>query len=233
MRLPALVSQVESDAVTARSVVVALGDSITEGATSTPNTFRSWVDRLTERLAETPAGQRWSVVNAGIGGNRLMRYGTGPAVLARFDRDVLDVPGVKAMILMEGINDLGGAYLPGQFFPPEADETVTAESLEAIDRQLIARAHAYGIKVIGATLTPYEGANYFDQRGEVIRKALNQWILTGGAFDGVIDFDAVVRDPAHPDAIRADYNIFDHLHPNDAGYRAMGDAINLKLIAGR
>ena len=192
---------------------------------STENGFRSWPDRLAERLA---ANGKWSVVNVGIGGNRLLRYGAGPNALARFDRDVLSVPGVKTVILLEGINDIGRG-----FFPANSTEPVTAEALEAADKQIIARAHARGIRVIGATLTPYEGAFYYDPRGEVVREALNRWILTGGAFDGVVDFAAATADPAHPTSFRTGFNLSDHLHPNDDGYQAMGDAIDLKLITGK
>ena len=205
-------------------MVVALGNSITEGAQSTNNAFRGWPDRLAERLAA--AKSKWSVVNAGIGGNRLLRYGTGPNALARLDRDVFAVPGVKTIILLEGINDIGRGFFA-------AGEPVTAEALEAADKQIIARAHAHGIRVIGATLTPYRGAFYFMAEGETVREAVNQWIKTGGAFDGVIDFAAAVADPADPTTYRADYNLKDKLHPNDAGYQAMADAIDLSLITGK
>ena len=225
MRLPALVTEIDVESPTVENVVVALGDSITEGAESTANGFRSWPDRLAERLA---ANGKWSVVNVGIGGNRLLRYGAGPNALARFDRDVLSVPGVKTVILLEGINDIGRGFLPLTVAEP-----VTAEALEAADKQIVARAHARGVRVIGATLTPYEGAFYFDPRGEAIREALNQWILSSGVFDGVVDFATATADPARPTEFRAGYNLSDHLHPNDDGYRAMGDAIDLKLLTGR
>jgi lysophospholipase L1-like esterase len=223
-RVPALVTLVEVDAAPATNVVVTLGDSITEGATSTGNAFRSWPDRLAERIA----GRNWAVVNAGISGNRMLRYGAGPTALARFDRDVLSVPGVKAVILMEGINDIGRG-----FSPVGATEPVTLEALEAADKQIIARAHEKGLRVIGATLTPYQGASYASPAGEAVREALNQWIKTSGAFDGFIDFAPVVADPNAPLAFAAQYNTRDHLHPNDAGYRAMGDAIDLAVITGK
>jgi lysophospholipase L1-like esterase len=227
-RLTSMVSEVQVDPVSAANVVVTLGDSITEGAQSTNNAFRGWPDRLAERLNATTSGRKWSVVNAGIGGNRLLRYGSGPGALARLDRDVLAVPGVKVVILLEGINDIGRA-----FTPDGPQQPVTAEALIAADKQIIERCHAHGIKVIGATLTPYQGAHYAAPEGETVRTALNQWIKTGGAFDGVVDFSAAVADPANPLAFRAGYNDYDHLHPNDAGYQAMANAIDLSLITGR
>jgi lysophospholipase L1-like esterase len=221
-RLTALVTQVDVDATTAHSVVVCLGDSITDGATSTANAFRSYPDRLAERLA--PAG-KWAVVNAGIGGNRLLRYGTAPNALARLDRDVFSVPGVKAIILLEGINDIGRG-----FQTTGVQEPVSAEALIAAYRQIIQRAHDQGIRVIGATLTPYQGAGYASPAGEEARQALNRFILTSGEFDGVVDFAAATADKANPLAFAAEYNIRDKLHPNDAGYKAMADAVNLSLF---
>lgn len=221
-RLTALVTQVDVDATSAGSVVVCLGDSITDGATSTTNAFRSYPDRLAERLA--PAG-KWAVVNAGIGGNKLLRYGTGPNALARLDRDVFAVPGVKAILLLEGINDIGRG-----FQTTGVQDPVTAEALIAAYRQIIQRAHDQGIKVIGATLTPYQGAGYASPAGEETRQALNKFIVTSGEFDGVVDFAAATADKANPLAFAAEYNIRDKLHPNDAGYKAMADAVNLSLF---
>jgi lysophospholipase L1-like esterase len=220
MGAPALVSQVMVEPARPTNVVVTLGDSITEGATSTTLAFRSYPDRLAERLAA--AGANWSVVNVGIGGNRLLRQGAGPSALARLDRDVLSVPGVKAIILMEGINDIGRGNI----------EPVTAEALIAADKQIIARAHAKGIRVIGATLTPYKGAAYATEAGEQVRQALNRWISTGGAFDGVIDFATPVADRADPLSFGPGMNTRDHLHPNDAGYKAMADSIDLSVVTG-
>jgi lysophospholipase L1-like esterase len=221
MRLPALVSEVDVDPVSANAVVVTLGDSITEGALSTSNAFRGWPDRLAERLVA--AHSKYSVVNTGIGGNRLLRYGAGPSALARLDRDVLSVPGVKAIILLEGINDIGRG-----FYPPT--EPVTAEALIAADKQIIARAHDKGIKVYGATLTPYKGAHYYMPEGEKVREALNAWIKTGGAFDGVVDFAPSVADKADPLTFDPGFNLHDKLHPNDAGYQAMANVIDLNLF---
>ena len=221
VRLPALVTEVDVDPVSADGVIVTLGDSITEGAASTANAFRGWPDRLAERLAA--AHSRWSVVNTGIGGNRLLRYGTGPSALARLDRDVLSVPGVKAIILLEGINDIGRG-----FYPPT--EPVTADALIAADKQIIERAHARGIKVYGATLTPYKGAHYYMAEGEKVRETLNGWIKTSGAFDGVVDFAPSVADKADATTFDLSFNLNDKLHPNDAGYQAMANAIDLNLF---
>jgi lysophospholipase L1-like esterase len=222
-RVTALVSEVDVNAGAGAGVIATLGDSITEGATSTNNAFRSWPDRLAERLAA--ARKDWSVVNAGISGNRILRYGTGPSALSRLDRDVLSIPGLKAIIILEGINDIGRS-----FAPTNPNDPVTAEALEAGDKQIIARAHDKGVKVYGALLTPYQGAAYASVAGEQVREALNAWIRTGGAFDGVIDLATPVADPANPLAFAAPYNIRDKLHPNDAGYQAMGDAIDLEMI---
>jgi lysophospholipase L1-like esterase len=224
IRAPSFLTLLEVQTAQPTGVVVALGDSITEGALSTSNAFRSWPDQLAERLAP----HHWAVVNAGIGGNRLLRYGAGPNALARLDRDVLAVPGIKAIILLEGINDIGRG-----FSPAGTTEPVTAEALEAADLQIIARAHEHGVRVIGATLTPYQGAGYASPEGEKVREALNTWIKTSGAFDGVIDFAPAVADAADPLTFAKAYNDRDHLHPNDAGYKAMADAVDLKVITGK
>ena len=223
-RVTALVTEVDVNAAPSVATLVTLGDSITEGAQSTANAFRGWPDRLAERLAA--AKKNWSIFNTGIGGNRLLRYGTGPSALARLDRDVLGVPGVKAIILLEGINDIGNS-----FNPTAPRDPVTAEALIAADKQIIARAHAKGIKVYGALLTPYQGAGYASPAGEQVRQALNNWIKTGGAFDGVIDLATPVADPANPLTFAAQFNERDKLHPNDAGYQVMANAIDLELIA--
>lgn len=227
LRLGAPVTLVEARPVEARRVIVAIGDSITEGITG-PNVYATWPRRLGERLAATRSGRRFAVVSAGISGNRLLREGTGQSALARFDRDVLSVPGVSDVILLEGINDIGLYQRTGA----EAD-AVTAAELIAGYQQIIARAHAHGLKIYGATLTPYEGAGYYSEAGEATRQAVNVWIRTSGAFDGVIDFEAVLRDPANPRRIRPDFDPGDHLHPNVAGYAAMGDAIDLALFGVR
>ena len=222
-RVTAFATEVEVSADTPTGVIVTLGDSITEGTASTANAFRGWPDRLAERLAA--AHKNWAVVNAGIGGNRLLRYGSGPSALARLDRDVLSVPGVKAIILLEGINDIGRG-----FSPTGETQPVTAETLEAADKQIIARAHEHGVKVYGGLLTPYKGAAYASPAGEQVREALNAWIKNSGTFDGVIDFATATANPADPLTFATQFNERDHLHPNDAGYQAMANAIDLDMI---
>ncbi|MCL6547247.1 MAG: SGNH/GDSL hydrolase family protein [Bryobacteraceae bacterium] len=205
------------------ALIVALGDSITDGAASTPNTDRTWPALLAARLAASPQTSHIAVANLGIGGNRVLRDGTGASALARLDRDVLSQPGVQWLMFLEGINDIGaGTRNPAQ--------AVTAEELIAGHKQIIERARAMGLKVIGCTLTPYEGAGYYSEQGEAIRQALNQWIRTSGAYDAVVDFDAATRDPQNPRRFRPEYDPGDHLHPNDKGYQAMADAVDLKLF---
>ena len=208
------------------AALVTFGDSITDGATSTPDTNRSWPAYLAARLAANASTANVAVVNQGISGNRVLRDGAGVNALARFDRDVLSVPGVKWVSLMESINDVGiGSRTPA--------EAVTADDLITGLKQLADRAHMRGIKVIGCTLTPYEGAAYYSEPGEVIRMAINQWIRTSGVFDAVFDFDKVEQDAEHPKQFRDGFNTTDHLHPNDTGYKAMADSVDLALFAKR
>jgi lysophospholipase L1-like esterase len=213
----------------------AFGDSITDGARSTTDTDNRWPDHLAERLSQAPEYGAVAVVNQGIGGNRVLSDGMGIKALARFDRDVLSQPSVSHVVIMEGINDIGW---PGTFLTPP-EEPVTAEKIIAGYQQLIDRAHLHGIKVTGATLTPFEDSfagaplqTFYNPEKEKMRQTVNEWIRGSGAYDGVIDFDAVVRDPQHPLKIRAEYDAGDHLHPNDAGYKAMGDSVDLKLLGG-
>ena len=205
--------------------LVAFGDSITEGVASTTGAFRGWPDRLAERLQANPATKDWSMVNAGIGSNRLLHDTPSTNALSRFDRDVLSVPGVKAVIVLLGINDI-------QYSHRYAAEAVRAPEEIAAFRQLIDRAHAAGLRIYGATITPFEGSPDYTPDGEADRQAMNTFIRSG-AFDGVVDFDAAVRDPANPARLRADFDGTGHLHPNDAGYAAMGDSISLSLFGGR
>ncbi len=229
MRVPAFATRLDVEPVEAKAAsIIALGDSITEGAQSTTNTFRSWPDRLAERLAA--AHLPWAVVNAGIGGNRLLHNVSGPSTLARLDRDVLSVPGAKAVILLEGINDIQRSFSAD---PVTAGETITADDLIFADKQIIARAHAQGLRVIGATLTPFEGAATFTPEKEAIREAVNQWIRTSNAFDGVVDFEAAVRDASDPKAYRQGFTEMDHLHPNDKGYAAMAAVVDLGMFGGK
>jgi lysophospholipase L1-like esterase len=218
------ISSVDVLAPADTGLIVAYGDSITDGATSTPDTDSSWPSQLSQRLLANKATAGIAIVNQGISGNRVLSDGAGVSALARFDRDVLAQPGVKWVILMEGINDIGlGARATGA-------DAVTADDLIAGHKQIIERAHMRGIKVIGATLTPFGGAGYYSDEGEAIREALNQWIRTGKAYDAVVDFDAATLDPENPKQIRPTYNIRDHLHPNDAGYKAMAEAVDLSIF---
>jgi lysophospholipase L1-like esterase len=203
--------------------VITIGDSITDGAKSTPDKNQRWPDELARRLQADSKFRNLAVLNEGISGNKLLRDGAGPNALARFDRDVIAQSGGKYLLILEGINDIGRLH----DFP---DSGLTAADLIFALNQMIVRAHAHGIAVIGCTLTPYHGAGYFTDNGEAIRKAVNDWIRTGGAFDGVVDLEAAVRDPNHPDTFLPADDPGDHLHPNDAGYKAMGDAIDLKLF---
>ena len=219
----AFLSGVEVEASASSRVIVALGDSITDGYLSTPGTDRRWPDRLAERLAARRSGRTFGVVNAGIGGNRVLSDAViaimGQSALTRFDRDVLSVAGATDVVVLEGINDLGARV-----------GRPSAEDLIAGYRQLISRAHAHSLRIIGATILPYEGAGYFTAEGEATRQAVNAWIRAPGNFDAVIDFDAAIRDPAKPARMRADWHAGDWLHPNDAGYRAMGNAVDLALF---
>ena len=215
-----LLSRVEVTAPAGTRAVVTFGDSITDGARSTVNTNNRWPDQLARRLA-AQRGTPVAVLNAGISGNRVLGDGAGLSALARFDKDVLMQTGVTHVVVLEGINDIGVA---------RSNPSPTAADLIAGHKQLIERAHARGLTIYGATLTPFEGAGYFTQEGEAKRQALNDWIRTSGAYDGVIDFDEVTRDPSAPTKFAPAFDSGDHLHPGDAGYRAMGDAVNLALF---
>jgi lysophospholipase L1-like esterase len=206
--------------------IVTLGDSITDGAHSTVNANLRWPDVLANRLKQEHGMENVSVLNEGIGGNRVLNETTGPSALTRLDRDVLAQDGVKYVIVLESINDIGRlAHLTA----PEDD--INAQQLEFGLKQIADAAHEHGIKAIGATLTPYGGANYYCDKGEQVREDVNNWIRTSGTFDGVIDFDQITRDPAKPTWFNPAYDSGDHLHPGDEGYKAMGAGIDLKLFA--
>ncbi|HMF62897.1 MAG TPA: SGNH/GDSL hydrolase family protein, partial [Edaphobacter sp.] len=177
------------------------------------------------RLQANKKTAQLGVLNEGIGGNRVLHDNTGPNSLARFDRDVLAQTGVKYLIILEGINDIGHAQDPVKPY-----DVVTAEDLIVGLGQMAARAHAHGIKVYGATLTPYVGAKYSSPAGEKMRQAVNQWIRTSNQLDGFIDFDKAAQDPANPAVFSSTADSGDHLHPADAGYKAMGESIDLKLF---
>jgi len=206
--------------------IVTLGDSITDGAHSANETDHTWPALLAARLAGNKTTADMGVANVGIGGNRVLRDVSGASALARFDRDVLSQPGVKWVMVLEGINDIGHGF-------QAPSEAVTAEELIAGHKQIIDMAHAHGIQVVGCTLTPFEGASYYREGGEAIREALNQWIRTGGYYDAVVDFDSAARDTADPKHFRAEFDPGDHLHPNNAGYEAMANAVDLTIFSGR
>ncbi|WP_233511197.1 SGNH/GDSL hydrolase family protein [Dyella psychrodurans] len=210
--------------------IVALGDSITDGHASTTNGNDRWTDVLAKRLQQSPATRTLGVVNKGIGGNHLLTDGLGPNALARFDRDVLAPSGVHWLIVLEGVNDLGGLTQNGEVSAAQHADLV--HRIIASYQQIIERAHAHGIPVIGGTIMPFAGSDYYHPGPltETDRQAINTWIRTPGHFDAVVDFDAVMRDPHQPDRLLPAYDCGDHLHPSPAGYRAMGEAIPLSLF---
>ncbi len=212
---------VEVDAAKSSKAIVTLGDSITEGYKSTADANKRWPNRLAERLAAQKGGSRVAVLNAGITGNRVLHGKDGSNALARLDRDVLVQSGARYLIVLLGINDIG---FPG---------AVTADEIIAGHRQIIDRAHAMGLKVYGGTLTPFQAylpGLYYTDVGEAQRQSVNQWIKTSKAYDAVIDFDKAIRDPNNPSKILPAFDSGDNLHPNDAGYKAMADTINLALF---
>ena len=207
------------------AAIVTFGDSITDGAQGTRDANGRWPDVLAARLQADKKTADLGVLNQGIGGNRVLHDGYGPSALARFDRDLIAQSGVKYLIILEGINDIGRLK-----DPHEPGDNITADDLIFGLTQLATRAHQHGIKVFGATLTPYLPTGYSSPQGEQVRQAYNQWIRTSGIFDGVIDFDKITQDPANPGTFLPAYDSGDHLHPGDAGYKAMGDAIDLSLF---
>jgi len=221
--------EVETDAKA--SAVLVFGDSISDGHGATANLDDRWPDVLAERLQADPRTRHIAVLNTGISGNRLLSTGSNPGGLARLDRDVFSQPGVKTIIVLLGINDIGAlSREPGPITPEKRRAVV--EGLAAGYRQVIERAHAKGIKVIGGTLLPFAGNKYYrsDVEADADRQAVNQWIRTSGAFDAVVDFDQITRDPNKPLNMRPEYDSGDLLHPGPVGYRAMGEAIPLDLL---
>jgi lysophospholipase L1-like esterase len=219
---------VETDAKAA--AVVTLGDSITDGRGSTTNGNNRWPDFLAERLQSSPKTRNVSVLNHGIGGNRLLNDGLGPNAVARFDRDVIAQAGVKWLVVLEGINDIGTLTRDGLVSADKHAELV--RRMIGAYEQMIARAHAHGIKVIGATILPYGGSQSYrqDPMSEADRVAINEWIRAPGHFDAVVDLDRIMRDPQRPDRLLVDYDSGDGLHPSPKGFKAMADAFPLALF---
>ena len=210
----------------ASTAIVAFGDSITDGFSTTPGAEQAWPALLAKRLLEQKRRPSRAVLNLGISGNRVLRDGAGASALSRFDRDVLSRPGVRWIILLEGINDISVSSIPGV----ASSERIESQDLIAGLRLLIEKAHLHGIKVMGATILPWEGVWTFSEEGEATRQAVNQWIRSSGAFDAIVDFDAVTRDNARPKRLRPQFDSGDHVHPNDAGNRAMADAVDISRL---
>ena len=215
-------TNVEVTAPKGTLAILALGDSITDGTNSTLDANHRWPNFLAERLLA--ARSKRAVVDQGIGGNRILHDINGPNALSRLDRDVLSQAGAGYVTVLLGINDIGYSVRIQPTQPATADEIIAGH------RQIIIRAHERGLKVFGCTLTPFDGAAYYPPVGEAEREAVNKFIRTSGAYDGVIDFDAAVRDPAQPTRMLPAKDSGDHLHPNDAGYQAMANAVNLSLF---
>jgi lysophospholipase L1-like esterase len=224
------ISGVDVIAPTKAISVVTVGDSITDGHGATTNGNDRWPDVLAARMQADKSTQTMSVLNEGIGGNRLLLDGLGPNALARFDRDVLTQTGVRAVIVFEGVNDLG--TLTRDHDVSAEEHAALVSRIEVGYSQMIERAHAHGIRVIGATILPYIGSGYYHPgpESEADRQAINGWIRGAGHFDAVVDFDQVMRDPAHPDRLLPAFDSGDHLHPGPAGYKVMGEAIPLTLL---
>lgn len=216
-RLGAVASGLEVETSHSHPVIVAFGDSITEGVGSTPHRG-GWPEALNRIFVQNSTP--WTVLNAGIGGNRLRFEGSGPSALGRLDADVFSVPNARCLIVLEGINDIGRSALPAYAHQPAGVDDITSAY-----RQIIERGHPASLRVVGATLTPFEGAHYFTEAGEATRQAVNAWIRTSGAFDAVLDFDAALRDRARPTRLAAPFDSGDQLHPSDAGYEALASII--------
>jgi lysophospholipase L1-like esterase len=225
-----LISGVDVVGTAQAGAIVTLGDSITDGHGATTNGNDRWVDVLDGRVQADSSIRGMGVLNEGIGGNRILLDGLGPNAVARFDRDVLAQTGVRYVIVLEGVNDLGTLTRDGVV--SAAEHKALVKRLEGVYAQMIARAHAHGVRVIGATILPFGGSGYYHPgaENEADRQEVNQWIRGAGHFDGVVDFDQVMRDPARPDHLLGDYDSGDHLHPSPAGYKVMGNAVPLGLF---
>lgn len=224
------IADVDVTAPERAAAVVTLGDSITDGHGATTNGNDRWPDVLARRLQASPRTQNIAVLNHGIGGNRLLQNGLGPNALARFDHDVLAQAGTRYLLVLEGVNDLGMYNRTVERTPEEHREEV--DQIIGAYQQIILRAHTFGIKVAGCTITPFVGSSFYhpDANEEADRQAVNKWIRTPGHFDEVIDFDKITRDPASPDRLLSKFDSGDHLHPSAAGYAAMADAIPLAFF---
>jgi lysophospholipase L1-like esterase len=215
------------------AAVVTLGDSITDGSGAGVDVYERWPDVLAARLQADPRTRGLSVLNVGIGGNKLLKDGSGQAALTRLDRDVLAQPGVKTLIVLIGINDIGGLSREGEITAEKRTQVVNG--LIAAYRQIVTRAHERGIRVVGATILPCGGTKVYrsDADADADRQAVNAWIRTSGVFDAVVDFDAATRDPAHPERLLSAYDSGDALHPSPAGYEAMGKAVPVGVLVAR
>lgn len=222
---PGVASGIEVRSAAARPVLVAFGDSITEGYCATTGTHRDYPEQLARLLAQRASQRHWVVINSGISGNQVLRDGAGPKALSRFGRDALEIPGVRAIVLLEGINDIGNQD------GPEGHDSLSASTLIGAYRKLIHRAHAKGLKIYLGTLTPYEGAGYYSPAGEKVREQVNVWIRRGRGFDGVVHFDRALRDPSHPRHFIGADECIGELHPNDAGYHLMAATVLRRLFA--
>ncbi|MBT2189115.1 SGNH/GDSL hydrolase family protein [Sphingobium nicotianae] len=227
---------IEVDAIDGAGTIAMLADSITDGIGSTLGANRRWPDYLAERLSAWAKG-KWGIANQGISGNRVLNEGFGESGLARLDRDIIALPGVRYVVVFLGVNDLGMAFTPPGSPPPapgtglpNAGVPVTQEMLLDGYRQIVARAHDKGIKVIGATIAPYKGSLRWTEQGETVREGINAAIRAGRIFDGWVDFDKAFADPADPLQMRPGYHMGDHLHGTDAGYKAVADSIDLGLF---
>lgn len=233
----ALISAVEVLPDAPAESIVVLGDSRVDGIGSTQDANQSWPDLLAQRLVERGRAAVFVSTQA-ISGNRILNDGLGAAALARFDRDVLATPGLRYVVVAVGGNDIAISFAPrddaalAEFLSMFPGEPVTTDDVIAGYRQLIARAHERGVKVYATTTAPYEGSETYSREGERARLAVNAWIRTSGAFDGVLDFDAVWRDPDRPSRIKDGFHMGDHTHGSDAGYRALAESIDLSLFGG-